>query len=132
MDDRRIIVNTALAPEADVATSQAVVLDKLVFVSGQTGKNPDDLRLPGDFASQMKNAMYNIRAILEAAKSDFINTLRVTIYLSDAYYYDEMESIYKFFFPTKDPPTREVVIVSSLPKGALVQISVIAGLRSSF
>jgi enamine deaminase RidA (YjgF/YER057c/UK114 family) len=80
----------------------------------------------------MKNAMYNVRAILEASKSKLFNALVVKVYLSDAYYLEKMEELYRFFFPIKDPPTREVIIVSSLPKGALIQVSAIASLGMSF
>ena len=128
----RGIINTNLAPESDPATSQAVVFGDIIFVSGQLGKNPENGMLPPDFESQMKNAMYNLRAILEASKSRLFNSLLVTVYISDAYYIDQMDELYRFFFPIKDPPARNVAIVSSLPKGALIQVSAVASLGLSF
>lgn len=130
-EEKRVIVNTNLAPAAEAATSQCIVVGDLIFLSAQTGKMPDGT-LPPTFAAQMKNAMYNSRAILEAAASDLIKAIQVRISISDAHYISDMEEIYKYFFPTQDPPTREVIIVSSLPRGALVQVTITAIPRMSF
>lgn len=130
-DDSRKLIRTDLAPAADEATSQAVVARGLVYLSAQIGKSPGGT-LPAEFDMQMKNTMYNARAILESAGSDLNNVLRISIHLSDRYYYDRMEELYQFFFPTTDPPTREVLVVSSLPKGALVQVSITAMEKMNF
>lgn len=130
-DENRLIINTDLAPAPASATSQCIVAGGLVFLSAQTGKMPDG-SLPPTFSTQMKNAMYNSRAILEAANSDLTKVVRITIAISDAYHMHEMEELYKYFFPTQDPPTQEVMVVSSLPQGALVQVTLTAISKMSF
>ena len=130
-EELRAVVNTNLAPPPECATSQCIAAGGMLFLSAQTGKIPDG-SIPGDFLMQMKNAMYNCRAILEAAGSDFTKAIRVSIAITDGFYMEQMEEIYKFFFPTQDPPARDVVVVSSLPKGALVQVTVTAIPRMSF
>lgn len=130
-DGFRKIIKTELAPAAEAASSQAIIANGIVYLSAQLGKTPDGT-LPADFDMQMKNALYNVRAILEASGSDLNNVLRVSLHLSDAYYYQRMEELYQFFFPTQDPPTREVIIVSSLPYGALIQVTIIASEKNGF
>ncbi len=132
MNDRqRKVIQTDLAPPAESASSQAVVSNGVIYMSAQLGKTPQGT-LPPDFDMQMKNALYNARAILEAAGSDLNNVLRISIHLSDAYFYQRMEELYGFFFPTQDPPSREVMIVSSLPHGAFVQVTITATEKMSF
>ncbi|MEI7510533.1 MAG: RidA family protein [Candidatus Peregrinibacteria bacterium] len=128
----RQVVNTSLAPDPETATVQCVrSMGMFAFTSAITGENPETGILPADFATQVKNAMYNLRAVLEASRSDLLSTNLVFIDLADAHYLLPMNEIYKAFFPTKDPPARRVAIVSSLPGGALVQITVIASARES-
>ncbi len=124
-DDARRLIKTDLAPSPDVASSQCVVAHGILYLSAQIGKSPNGT-IPSDFDMQMKNTMYNARAVLEAAGSDLNNVLKISLHLSDRYYYDRMEELYAFFFPTNDPPAREVLVVSSLPHGALIQVSIIA------
>ena len=130
-DGPRKILSTDLAPAPEPASSQAVVSGGVVYMSSQVGKSPNGT-LPTDFDMQMKNTMYNARAILEAAGSDLNNVLRISIHLSDAYYWNRAEELYCFFFPTQDPPAREMFAVSSLPHGALVQVTITAAVKMSF
>ncbi len=128
----RQVVNTTLAPEPDTATVQCVRAQGMfAFTSAISGENPESGEMPLDFMTQMKNAMYNARAILEASRSDLLSANLVMIDLADAHYEYQMNEIYKMFFPTKDPPARRVAIVASLPEGALVQITIIACARES-
>jgi 2-iminobutanoate/2-iminopropanoate deaminase len=131
MNDPRRIVQTDLAPTPDTATSQCMVVNGVIYVSAQIGKSPSGF-LPADFDMQMKNTMYNIRAILESSGSDLNHVIKVSVQISDRFYYDQMEELYKVFFPTQDPPVREVMVVSSLPHGALVQVSITAIEKNSF
>ena len=130
-DGPRRIIKTDLAPAPEPASSQAVVSCGIVYMSAQVGKSPNGT-LPPEFDMQMKNTMYNARAILESAGSDLNNVLRVSIHISDAYYWERAEKLYAFFFPTQDPPAREMMAVSSLPHGALVQVTITAAVKMSF
>ena len=127
----RKIIKTDLAPAPEAASSQAVVSGGIIYMSAQVGKSPNGT-LPSDFDMQMKNTMYNARAILESAGSDMNNVLRISIHLSDAFYWKRAEELYQFFFPTQDPPAREMFAVSSLPLGALVQVTITASVKISF
>lgn len=130
-EEIRVVVNTNLAPSPETATSQCIAAGGLLFLSAQTGKMPD-MTIPADFRLQMKNAMYNSQAILQAAGSDFTKVIRVSIAITDGFYMNDMEETYKYFFPIQDPPVRDVVVVSSLPRGALVQVTMTSIARMSF
>lgn len=130
-DVSRRIIKTDLAPDPDAASSQAIVSGGVIYMSAQVGKSPNGT-LPPDFDMQMKNTMYNARAILEASGSDLNNVLQISIHISDGYYWNRAEELYKFFFPTQDPPAREMLAVSSLPHGALVQVTIMASVKQGF
>ncbi len=130
-DSARKIIKTDLAPEPETASSQAIVSAGIVYMSAQLGKSPNGT-LPTDFDMQMKNTMYNARAILEASGSDLNNVLRISIHLSDTYYWERAEELYQVFFPTQDPPAREMMTVASLPHGAMIQVTITAAVKNSF
>jgi 2-iminobutanoate/2-iminopropanoate deaminase len=108
--------------------TQATRYGDLLFVSGQIAL---DLRNGAfdsrqDVAAQTRAALENIRAILESHRLTMANVVSTTVYLSKISDLPAMDAAYREFF-RGTPPARSVVEVSNLPRGALVEISVIAG-----
>lgn len=125
MSNKRII-ETDLAPQAIGPYSQAVASGNFFFVSGQLGFDLRTMELPETFAAQAKNALYNLKAIVESCGSRLDRVLTVTIYLKNMEDYAPLNSIYADFFPAQ-PPARAVVEVSNLPKGGLIEIANVTG-----
>lgn len=123
---RKGIVVTEEAPWAIGPHSQAVVANGFVFVSGQIALDPRTEQLIlGDVRAQTTRVMNNIKAILEAAGSSIDRVTKTTVFLRDLNdFYAMNESYYPYF--QEDPPARSVVQVSRLPRGAGVQIEVVA------
>ena len=117
---------TRKAPEAIGPYSQAVLLQNLLFVSGQIPLNNEGSLIEGDFEKEVKQIFANIKAILNEADMDFENVLMVNVYLKDINLFSELNRIYSSYF-APPYPARAVVEVSGLPKGVRVEISVIAG-----
>lgn len=125
------------APSAPAATSttlpaggytQATRYGDLVFVSGQIAMDPRTNQLVGEnkMDEQTRQVMENIRAILESHRLTMANVVSVTVYLKDLAQFRAMDDAYEKFFRT-NLPARSVVEVARLPRGALVEISVVAG-----
>ena len=98
-----------------------------MFVSGQIGITPLG-DMPDDFSSQAKNALFNVKAIVEAAGSRLDRILKITIYLTDLNNLHEMNIAFGRFF-RGGPPAREIVEVKRLKKDAKIQISAEAFIR---
>jgi 2-iminobutanoate/2-iminopropanoate deaminase len=120
------IISSAKAPGAVGPYSQATEAAGLVFVSGQL---PIDAStgefVPGGVKEQTTQVLKNVGFILEEAGLDYSNVLKSTVYLSDIKDFAAMNEIYATFF-TEPYPARVAYAVVSLPKGALVEIDVIA------
>ena len=127
----RKVVKTDRAPEAIGPYSQAIVVsaDRLVFTAGQLGMDPATGRMAsGGIAEQTRQALENVRAILEAAGSDLENVVKVTVYLKNMDDFAAMNEVYAGFF-AEHPPARAAVEVARLPKDALIEIEVVARVR---
>jgi len=114
------------APKAIGPYSQAIVSGKLIFLSGQLGLNREtgDL-VEGGVREQTKKAFENIAYILNEEGLDFQSVIKVTVYLKDINDFEAMNEIYTKQF--KRPyPARSSFAVMGLPKGALIEIEVIA------
>jgi 2-iminobutanoate/2-iminopropanoate deaminase len=119
------IVYTANAPEPG-PYSQAVKFSHLIFVAGQTSEDPQGNRVVrGSVAEQTRIILNNIKTILEAAGSGLERVLRADVYISSMAVKDEMNAVYREFFP-KDPPARNCVAVAGIDDGLDVEIEVIA------
>lgn len=120
------IISTAKAPGAVGPYSQATEAAGLIFVSGQL---PIDAAtgefVPGGIKEQTSQVLKNVGYILEEAGLNFSNVLKSTVYLSDIANFGEMNEVYAKFFG-EPYPARVAYAVVSLPKGALVEIDVIA------
>ena len=115
------IIKTTLAPAAIGTYSQAVRCHNLLFVSGQIGADPKTGQLAADFNAQAMQAFTNLKAIIEAAKTNLASVLKLNVSVTDMSHFASFNEIMMQFF--KEPyPARAVVGVAQLPKGALVEI----------
>ena len=123
-------VFTEKAPKPIGPYSQAIVAGGLVFCAGQIGLDPASGKLAGeDIASQTKQALENLSAVLDAAGAKGLAF--VNIYTTDISQFGIINEVYESFLKDRgiDPfPARAVVEVSALPAGASVEISAIAAL----
>lgn len=120
------IISTPNAPAAIGPYSQAVELNGTLYISGQLPVNPSDGTMPADIASQTRQSLLNISAILEAASLSCDNVVKTTVLLSDIANFAAMNAVYAEFFPG-NKPARACYQVAALPKGALVEIEAVAG-----
>ena len=119
-------ISTARAPKAIGPYSQAVRAQGFLFTAGQIALDPDRGELvPGGVAEQTTRALENLRAILAAAQSDFSQVVKTTVFLVDMGHFTEMNEVYSRAFGDHRP-ARSTVAVAALPRGALVEIEVIA------
>lgn len=120
------VISTPNAPAAIGAYSQAIVLNGMLYASGQLGINPATGDLAGeDFASQAEQSLKNVKAILEAAGTDFSKVVKVTVFMSDMANFAALNEAYARYF-VQPYPARSAVAVKTLPKNALVEIEVVA------
>jgi 2-iminobutanoate/2-iminopropanoate deaminase len=120
------IINTNAAPAPIGPYNQAVRTGNLLFVSGQIPLNPatGEMVTTG-IANETNMVMRNIEAILQAAGIDFSHVVKSSIFLTDMGKFALVNEVYGQFFTT-NAPARETIQVAALPKGANVEISVIA------
>ena len=118
-------VETNKAPKAIGPYSQAVVVGNLIFTSGQIPLNPQTGVLEGnDIKEQTHRVCQNLKAVLEVCSSSLENTVKTVCYLSDMTNFSEFNEVYAQYFTQK--PARSCVAVKELPKGALVEVDVVA------
>ena len=118
-------VETNKAPKAIGPYSQAVVVGNLIFTSGQIPLNPETGVLEGnDIKEQTHRVCQNLKAVLEASGSSLENTVKTVCYLSDMTNFSEFNEVYAQYFTEK--PARSCIAVKELPKGALVEVDVVA------
>ncbi len=123
----RETVATPHAPGAIGPYVQAVRAGGFLFLSGQVPLDPATGALLNDpdIGHQTERALRNLQAVLEAAGSGLAKTVKTTVYLADLNDFAAMNAAYAKFFP-HDPPARSTVEVSRLPRGARVEIDLIA------
>ena len=122
----KTIIHTDNAPKAIGPYSQAVMAGGMLFVSGQIPINPQTGELStADISEQTKLVMDNIGAILKAAGLTYENIVKTTCLLADINDFAAMNKVYAEYFPT-NPPARSAFAVKDLPKGARLEIEVIA------
>jgi 2-iminobutanoate/2-iminopropanoate deaminase len=120
------IIATEEAPAAVGPYSQGVQLGDFVFTAGQLGIIPGTGDFSGpDIESQTRQALKNLKAVLEAGGSCLKHVLKVTVFLQDIDEFSQMNEVYAEFFP-KDPPARSAVQVAALPLGGRVEIEAVA------
>lgn len=115
------------SPPPSTGDTQAVRYGDLLFVSGQIADDPASLAIVGsDIQTQVRIAMDNVMRILESHGMTMSNVLSVTQYMRDIDELPKADAVYATYF-RRSLPARSVVRVDGLPKGSLVEISVIAG-----
>ena len=122
-------VSTAGAPKAIGPYSQGVIANGFLFTAGQVALDPDKGELvPGGITEQTTRALENLRAILKQAGSDFSQVVKTTVFLVDMADFTPMNEIYARVFG-QHRPARSTVAVAALPRGARVEIEVIAAVN---
>ena len=120
------IVSTSDAPAAIGPYSQAIRSGSLLFCAGQIPLDPTTGQIVSDdIAEQTKRVLENIAAILKAEQLGFEHVVKTTIFLVSMDDFQSVNEIYATYF-RENPPARSTVAVSALPKGAKVEIEVIA------
>jgi 2-iminobutanoate/2-iminopropanoate deaminase len=124
--NHKIPIVTPLAPPAIGPYSQGIKVENMVFVSGQIPIDKEAKNIIGtDVATQTRQCLENVRAILEATGAAMSQVVKTTVYLTSLEHFKEMNAVYKEFFQI-DPPARACVEVSRLPGNVLVEIDAIA------
>ncbi|XP_003408305.1 2-iminobutanoate/2-iminopropanoate deaminase [Loxodonta africana] len=122
----RKVISTAKAPAAIGPYSQAVLIDRTVYISGQIGMDPSSGQLvPGGVVGETKQALTNIGEVLKAAGCDYSNVVKTTVLLADINDFTAVNEIYQQFFKSNFP-ARAAYQVAALPKGSRVEIEAIA------
>jgi len=120
------VISTKNAPAAIGPYSQAIKAGNLVFVSGQIPIIPATGEiLRGDIKLQTKQALENLKNILDAAGSCIDNVVKTTVFMKDLNDYTAINDVYKEFFTDK-PPARAAVQAARLPRDVGVEIEAIA------
>ncbi len=118
-------IATDKAPEAIGPYSQAMVVGGLVFTSGQIAINPASGNIEAtDVVGQTEQVMKNLGEVLAAAGASFESAVKTTCFLADIADFAAFNEIYGKYFTGK--PARSCVAAKALPKGALVEVEVIA------
>ena len=122
----KTIINSKNAPAPIGAYSQAVLAGNTLFASGQIAINPATGELEmASIEIETEQVMQNIKAVLEEADMTFENIVKCSIFLSSMDSFSRVNEVYGKYFST-NPPARETVEVSCLPKSVNVEISFIA------
>ena len=121
------IVSTKSAPDAIGPYSQAMTVNGFVFTSGQIAIDPRSGQIEeSGIKGQTRQAILNLASVLEAAGSGLEKAVKTTCFLQNMTDFAAFNEVYARFFPNK--PARSCVEVAGLPRGALVEIEVIAEL----
>ena len=122
----KTIINTTKAPAPIGPYNQAILKGDELFISGQICIDPVTGQLNNkDIATETRQIMLNLQAILDAAGMNFSHVIKTTIFLTDMNQFAQVNEVYGSFF-VADFPARETVQVSALPKFVNVEISMIA------
>jgi len=125
---KKEIVSTKNAPGAVGPYSQAVKCGGMVYTAGQVALDPKTGQMvEGGIKEQTHQVFANLKAVLEAAGTSLENVVKATVFIVDMDKFGEVNEVYAEYF-TGDFPARSCVEVSRLPKGALVEIEVVAAL----
>lgn len=130
MTAERKVITTDKAPKAIGPYSAGISTETMIFASGSLGVDPTSGEFaPGGIEAQTRQALKNLEQVLIAGGGSLRSVVKTTVFLQDMADFGQMNSVYAEFFP-EDPPARSTIEVAALPKGAAVEIEVIA-LRSA-
>ena len=123
------IINTPTAPLPIGPYNQAVVLNGLLFASGQIALDPATNELVLDnIEAETHRVLQNVKAILEAAGSSLEKVVKASVFVKDINQFGRINAVYGEYFKPEFAPARELVQVAELPKFVNIEISVIAAL----
>ena len=126
--DRHVIA-TKNAPAAVGPYSQAIRCGDLVYTAGQLGMDPQTKALvEGGIQAQTRQALTNIKAVLEATGAAMENVVKTTVFLQDMGDFKAMNAVYAEFFSAA-PPARSAVQAAALPLGGLIEIEAVAVIK---
>ena len=118
-------ISTPNAPAAIGPYSQAIVAGNMLYTSGQIPLDPATGNMVGaDVTEQAEQVMKNLAAVLEAAGTNFQNVVKTTCFLADIVDFAAFNAVYGKYITSA--PARSCVAVKDLPKGALVEVEVVA------
>jgi len=122
----KIVVKPARSPAAVGPYNHAVRVENLLFCAGQIPIDPATGNLvPGDIKAQTERVLENVKAILNDQQLTFANVVKSTVFMTNLADFAAMNEVYAKYF-TSDFPARSTIQVAALPKGANVEIEVIA------
>jgi len=122
----RTIIRPAQSPAAVGPYSHAVRVGGLLFCAGQIPIDPATGNLvAGDIKAQTERVLRNVKAILDDQKLTFANVVKSTVFMTNLADFAGMNEVYAKFF-TSNCPARSTIQVAALPKGASVEIEVVA------
>lgn len=120
------VISTTKAPGAVGPYSQAIKAGDFLFASGQVPLDPEKGKIVGGgITAQAEQCMKNVGAILEAAGLSYDDVVKTTVYLTNINFFGAVNEVYAKYFQ-KNLPARSCVEISQLPKGAYVEVEVIA------
>ena len=120
------VISTGKAPSAIGPYSQAIQVGNLVYTSGQIPIDPaTGAFVEGGINEQTRRSLLNVKAVLEEAGLTMGDVVKTTVFMTDMNDFADMNSVYAEFF-SEPYPARSAVAVKTLPKGALVEIEVVA------
>jgi len=121
------IITTQKAPAPVGAYSQAVLVNNMLFTSGQIAIHPENGNLIlEDIKTETNQVMENLKAVLAAANMTFENVVKTSIFIADMNDFTAINNVYGSYFNNETAPARETVQVACLPKNVNVEISMIA------
>lgn len=124
------VISTQTAPAAIGPYSQAIRTGNLVFTAGQIGLDPQKGEVvAGGIEAETRQVLTNLKNVLEAAGTSIEEVIKTTVFLRDMNDFARMNAVYAEFFPAH-PPARSTVQVAALPRGAAVEIELVAVVRS--
>lgn len=124
MSKKTILTTAAPAPIGPY--SQAIKAGQFLFVSGNIALDPGTGNMVDhSLEAETSQVMLNLEAVLKAAGMNFTHIVKSSIFLTDMDFFQVVNTVYGAYF-TLDPPARETIAVAGLPKGARVEISVVA------
>ena len=120
------VIHTNKAPDAIGPYEQAIKANGFVYTAGQIGLEPGTGELvAGGVEEQARRVLDNVTAVLEAAGASWDRAVKTTIYLNDMADFAAVNAIYESYLGS-GKPARTTVAVAGLPKGALVEVDVVA------
>ncbi len=121
------IVKTEQAPQAIGPYSQAIIVDKWLFSSGQIPLTPSGELVQGDIEAQTEQVFRNLKAVLSAAGASLADVVKTTVFVQDLNDFARLNAVYERSFG-EHKPARSTVQVARLPRDVLVEIEIICRL----